>query len=112
MTDDYVERRRAYVMEVRNSFQDENPESTSYEDRKPTISPMFFVKIRLLAAVLLFVLFAAFHFTGISINGYTTEDVIDEISDNHYYTKWMEYVKIKEPWASWFSEQGGTSEEK
>lgn len=97
MTDEYVERRRAYVTEIRNSFDEENIESMSYEEgRQPGVHSALFAKIRLLAAVLLFALFAAFYFTGISIGGYTAEDVIDEISDNHYYTKLMEYVKITE----------------
>ena len=114
MTDDYADRRRAYVTEVRNSFEEESTEGTSYdESHQPAISALF-SKIRLFAAVLLFGLFVAFKFTGISIGGYTAEDVIDQISDNHYYTKLKEYVTIneKEPWASWFSELDDTSEKK
>lgn len=97
MTEDYVERRRAYVTEVRNSFDEESMESVSDDIRHQTGEhSVLFVKIRLFLAILLLGLFVAFRFSGISIKGYIAEDVIDMIEDNQYYTKLMEYIRINE----------------
>lgn len=92
-----MERRRAYVTEVRNSFDDESMESTDDDIRhQPGEHSALFIKLRLFFAVLLLGLFVVFRFSGISIKGYTAEDVIDMIEDNQYYTKLMEYIRINE----------------
>lgn len=91
VTESYAERRRAYVAEIRNSFEDDKREKTSYDENREQGSFFLFAKIQLLVAAVLFCLFLFLKLTDTKLYGYSTEDVVDMITDNHYYTKLQEY---------------------
>lgn len=102
MTDDYEERRRQYVSDIRKSFHESEireknkKNDVSYGDQDVTETSFSFSKIRILIAVLIFGAFFYLHYTKSTILGYDAEDIIDIISDNHYYTNLQEYVMMEE----------------
>lgn len=91
VTESYAERRRAYVAEIRNSFDTDEREKTSYEVKNTQGSSFLLAKIQLLVAALLFCMFLFLKLTGTTLYGYSTEDMVDMITDNHYYTNLQEY---------------------
>lgn len=91
MTNDYADRRRAYVAEIRNSFETDTNEKVS-ERVNVSAEPSFFMaKLQLFTAVLIFGLFLYLKLTETELCGYSTKDIVDMITDNHYYTKLAEY---------------------
>lgn len=83
--DGYVEERRAYVAEIRNSFD----EGRSVADRSGRVTqedPYFSlgVKVRLFLSIVLLCLFLGMKLTGMEIRGYNAADVIDKITENSY----------------------------
>lgn len=91
---DYANRRRAYVQEVRDSFREENRLA---EQREQAGDGFFtFFKLRLLVAVMLFAAFFGCLSTGTEIAGYSAEEVMALVCDNHYYTNLKNYVMIQE----------------
>lgn len=57
MTDEYVERRRAYVNEIRRSFDRPEVENGTAEEESQPLVPWIFLKIRIVLAVLLMLAF-------------------------------------------------------
>ena len=96
MTDEYVERRRAYVNEIRRSFDRPEVENDTVEDETQTSVPWIFFKIRMVLAVLLMIGFLVLKYNAYEFHGYQAKDVIDIISDNQYYTILQDYVMINE----------------
>ncbi len=89
---DYMDGRREYVARVRDSFAG-NDVSDVYETKEASFS---FAKLSFLIALLLFGTFYYCKTNDITWNGYTTEDVIDIIEENQYYTNLRDYVMIEE----------------
>ena len=96
MTDEYVERRRAYVNEIRRSFDRSEVENDTVEEETQTSVPWIFLKIRMVLAVLLMIGFLVLKYNAYEFHGYQAKDVIDIISDNQYYTILQDYVMINE----------------
>ena len=96
MTDEYVTRRRAYVNEIRRSFDQPEEENGSAEEDAQTSVPWIFLKIRMVLAVLLMIGFLLLKYNAYEFYGYQAKDVIDIISDNQYYTILQDYVMINE----------------
>lgn len=86
MTDGYVERRKSYVAEIRNSF--ETPEKTANLNDMPetTESSFVFVKVRFFIAAFLLVVFLFAKQSDIEIYGYCAEEIVDILCENHYDT--------------------------
>ena len=57
---------------------------------------IFFLKIRIVLAVLLMLAFLLLKYNAYEFHGYQAKDVIDIISDNQYYTILQDYVMINE----------------
>ena len=96
MTDEYVERRRAYVKEIRRSFDRPEVENGTAEEESQPLVPWIFLKIRIVLAVLLMLAFLLLKYNAYEFHGYQAKDVIDIISDNQYYTILQDYVMINE----------------
>ena len=96
MTDEYVERRRAYVNEIRRSFDRPEVENGIAEEESQPLVPWIFLKIRIVLAVLLMLAFLLLKYNAYELHGYQAKDVIDIISDNQYYTILQDYVMINE----------------
>ncbi len=96
MTDEYVERRRAYVNEIRRSFDRSEVENDTVEEETQTSVPWIFLKIRMVLVVLLMIGFLVLKYNAYEFHGYQAKDVIDIISDNQYYTILQDYVMINE----------------
>ena len=96
MIDEYVERRRAYVNEIRRSFDRPEVENDTVEEETQTSVPWIFLKIRMVLAVLLMIGFLVLKYNAYEFHGYQAKDVIDIISDNQYYTILQDYVMINE----------------
>lgn len=96
MTDEYVERRRAYVNEIRRSFDRPEVENGTAEEESQPLVPWIFLKIRIVLAVLLMLAFLLLKYNAYEFHGYQAKDVIDIISDNQYYTILQDYVMINE----------------
>ena len=93
MTEDYAIRRREYVNEIRRSF--DEPQKIKEEQQEKEVSSSFLmVKLRIIVALCLFLAFLLCHVTKYEFYGYQTKELIDIISDNHYYTNLQDYVKI------------------
>ena len=69
---DYVERRRAYVSQVRSSFEPQRGRAGG--------------QLRFLVALLLFLFFFAWDDSGNTVCGVTPAKMIDMIEDNRYDT--------------------------
>ncbi len=90
-----VEARRAYVQKVRQSFDapgrryefEKNPAAKEEGDRD-----VFFIKIRLLIAALLFAGYVFCDQTGTLIYRYTAEQVVETITKNYDYDQAKEEV--------------------
>ena len=96
MTDEYVERRRAYVNEIRRSFDRPEVENGTAEEESQPLVPWIFLKIRIVLAVLLMLAFLLLKYNAYEFHGCQAKDVIDIISDNQYYTILQDYVMINE----------------
>ncbi len=95
MTDGYVERRREYVASIRSSF--ENGESDGQAVRSSEVDPeelpVSFFRLELTAAVVILGMFLYLLFSGNEIYGYHAKDIMEMISDNHYYAQLQEYAE-------------------
>lgn len=89
MTEDYVSHRRERVAQIRGSFEQEE---TPKEDAN---NSFLILKLQFLIAVLILCGFLFMKLTGTSINGVSTKDFIDIITDNHYYTNLQNHDIIK-----------------
>lgn len=97
MTDEYAMRRREYVANVRKSFEEEPRFSgRGQEEEVPEGEFFSFFKIRLFLAVCLLGAFLYCHYTDTKIFAYSAEQIVELVSDNHYYTKLKNYVMIQE----------------
>ena len=66
MTDEYVERRRAYVNEIRRSFDRPEVENGTAEEESQPLVPWIFLKIRIVLAVLLMLAFLLLKYNAYS----------------------------------------------
>lgn len=97
MTDGYAERRREYVANVRKSFEEEPQYAGRRQEEERQTGEFFsFFKIRLFLAVCLLGAFLYCRYTGTKIFHYSAEQIVELVSDNHYYTKLKNYVMIQE----------------
>lgn len=94
MTDDYAVRRKEYVNEIRKSFDLPKQENQQTEKTENSSFGWLFFKVRMCLALALMLLFFLFYSYGYEIYGYQAQDIIDMISDNHYYTILKNYVTI------------------
>ncbi len=88
MTDGYAERRREYVASIRSSFDTGENDGIRDEDSygaDGVDAPFSFFRLELLAAVMIFGVFLYLQFTGEKLYGYQAKDIIEMVSDNHYY---------------------------
>lgn len=100
MTDGYVERRREYVANVRKSFDETSDSIEARGEETPKWEFFSFFKFRLLFAACLFAGFLYCHYTDTKIFDYSAKQMIELVSDNHYYTNLKNYVMIQERNAS------------
>lgn len=89
-----IKRRREYVSEIRSSF-DADADGIDCGEKKAAPRFLGFVKIRLLLALCAFAVFFHCYDTSTSIAGYSADQIIQIICDNHYYTNLKTYVKIQ-----------------
>lgn len=93
MTDDYIERRKRYVQEIRKSFADREAESSSlsgfhaktentYEDELETVGEAAIWKVKILLAVMLFAAFVFCDRTDSEIFSMKTDTIIQKIGEN------------------------------
>ena len=85
-TESYAERKRRYVSEIRKSF-DEPAEEDAAEEMPQQLS---LSRLQLAAAVALFACFLLLWSNGGTIFGYQAEEIMELISDNHYYEEFVE----------------------
>ena len=90
MTDDYAGRRREYVESVRKSFAEDTPYVGKNQEEQRGEGVNFF-KIRLFLAVCLLGIFLYCHCTDTKIFQYTPEEIVELLSDDHYYSKLKDY---------------------
>ncbi len=95
MTEDYAARRKEYVNEIRKSFDMPKEEQKEEQPAEAPLGWLFF-KVRVLLAVFAFIGFLFLKYNHTEINGYDAKDLIDSITDNHYYTILQDYVMIEE----------------
>ncbi len=96
MTDGYAERRREYVAQIRSSFDNGAEDVISNETEERTASAFSFGKFRFFAAMVCLVFFLVNWYTGGTIFGVSVTEIIDIVTDNHYYTNLQDYVMMIE----------------
>ena len=97
MTDSYMERRREYVASVRKSFDEAQGSLGARKTEEVPEREFFsFFKFRLILAACFFGTFLYCHYTDTKIFDYSAEQIMELISDNHYYTNLKNYVMIQE----------------
>lgn len=94
MTEDYAIRRKEYVNGIRRSF-DEPQKIIEGQQEKDVSSSFLMLKIRIIVALCIFFAFLFCHIGKYDFYGYQTKELIDIISDNHYYTILQDYVNIE-----------------
>lgn len=92
MMTDYASQRKQYVSEVRNSFEQSRTEEAEPQPGLERVG----MRLRLAAAVCLFLVFFYCHSNGVTFAGYTTGKMIDMVADNRYDTILQEYGIIPE----------------
>lgn len=96
MTDGYAERRREYVAQIRSSFDNGAEDVISNETEERTASAFSFGKLRFFAAMVFLVFFLVNRYMGGTIFGVSVTEIIDIVTDNHYYTNLQDYVMMIE----------------
>lgn len=105
MTDGYAERRKEYVANVRKSFEEEPQYAGRRQEEEPQRGEGFlFFKVRLFLAVCLFGAVLYCRYTDTKIFQYSPEQIVELVSDNHYYTKLKNYVMIQKDYEAGVSE--------
>lgn len=89
---DYAQARKAYVEEVRRSFQHEDPDN--YDEGQYSGEASFF-KVRLLIAVCIFAAFILCDRTGSRFYNYTTEEVVSMLQEEKFQPQ---LDSIREAW--------------
>lgn len=82
---DYAERRRAYVSQVRSSFETGADAGEAFDGEEPQRGRTG-GQFRFLVALLLFLFFFAWDDSGNTVCGVTPAKMIDMIEDNRYDT--------------------------
>ena len=80
---DYAKERRAYISQIRSSFDQETAQMHTPETSEKGGA---WIRVRFGMAVMLFVLFFYWQSSGNTIYGYTPAKMIDMIEDNRYDT--------------------------
>lgn len=96
MTEDYAERRRQYVAEIRDSFDRSGTNKAEFGNREADENGISFGKMKFLVSVGIFILFLFLKFDGSDFYGYQAKDIIEMVADNHYFTSLQEYVLEEE----------------
>ena len=85
-TESFAERKRHYVSEIRKTFDEPGEEETT-EEMPPQLS---LSRLQMAAAVALFACFLLLWSNGGTVFGYKAEEIMEAISDNHYYQEFVE----------------------
>jgi hypothetical protein len=93
MTEEYAKSRREYVAQIRNSFDTDTEDVRSFRGERGA-SSFSFGKIRFLAAMVCLVFFLVNKYSGLHFFHVSETEIIDIITDNHYYTNLQDYVKM------------------
>lgn len=89
---DYANQRKAYISEVRSSFEQGDAESGAGRQVRETTGG----RLRLLVSLILFLLFFVWYDSETTIQGMAPEKVIDLIEDNRYDTILQEVLSAGE----------------
>ena len=88
--EDYAMRRREYVKQIRDSFDQISEEGDTFqqdnEENAPISTPFLGFKIRLFLSLILFSSFLFCKYTSYPLFGMEVSEIIDIISENQYYT--------------------------
>lgn len=96
MTDEYAARRREYVAQIRSSFDNGAEDVISNETEERTASAFSFGKLRFGAAMVFLFFFLVNWYTDGTIFNFSVTEIIDIVTDNHYYTNLQDYVMMLE----------------
>lgn len=110
MTEGYAERRREYVAQIRNSFDTQEKDERPYGTDDTEAVSFSFTKLQFLAAGCILVFFLFLKFTGTAFYGYYANDIIDLVSDNHYY-KELKELDLTDKWNGFTVDSTDTSYE-
>lgn len=92
-----AQRRREYVADIRRSFEEETFGAEPGQGEEERIPDFFsFFKVRLFLAACMLAAFLYCQHTERKILDYSAGEVIEILSDNHYYTNLKNYVMIQE----------------
>lgn len=91
---DYAQARKQYVEEVRQSFNQVQPDE--YE-QEPVSTAATFFKVRLLIAVCIFAAFVLCDRTGSRFYHYTTDEIVSMLQQERFQTQ---LDSIREAWNS------------
>lgn len=94
--DGYAERRREYVAQIRSSFDNGAEDVISNEIEERTASAFSFGKLRFWTAMACLAFFLVSWYTGETFFGVSVTEIIDIVTDNHYYTNLQDYVMMLE----------------
>lgn len=96
--EDYAMRRREYVKQIRDSFDQPSEDGYTFQTRdieeEPINIPFLGFKIRLFIAIILFGSFLFCKYNSYPLMGREVTEIIDMIRDNQYYTFLEKYVKM------------------
>lgn len=92
-----IEERRAYVKQIRDSFEEANGKTDRGEYAEVQDfgkNRFFYVKLRFFIAVMLFLAFVLCDVTKSEFYGISTEQIVSEIKANYNYTNVEKYVMM------------------
>lgn len=103
MTDEYLEQRRRYVQEIRNSFSEEDAsrqakgvrlragvELERDEDELDTVGNSAIWKVKLILSIMLFAAFVLCDRTGTKLFSMNTDTIAEKVSENQTLPKGVE----------------------
>lgn len=96
MTENYAERRRQYVAEIRNSFDRPGDHKSEFGNSTESETGISFGKMKFFVSAGIFLLFLFLKYNGSDFYGYQAKDIIEIVADNHYFTSFQEYVLADE----------------
>lgn len=94
--EDYAAYRKAYLQKAREDFHLDRQGCEESDDTPAEEDYFFFTKIRLVAAMLLFIGFLYCWYTKTPIFGHSAKEVISIVEDDHYFTMLKDYIEVKE----------------
>lgn len=86
MNEQYIEDRRRYIQQVKQSFDNQSEKKNTYEDNwekeEVEVSNLSFLKVRILLAIILFAAFVLCDRTDTKLFQYTSAQITDKIEEN------------------------------